>query len=65
MGQPRMGRHSLSLTRRTFWAKYPFGVPTSVGELACFHRLGVQSQLEMDLETDIILHEPTKLKIDE
>lgn len=58
-----MGRHSLSLTCKTFWATLEF--PQVWVELACLHRLGVQSQLEMGIETDIFLHEPTKFKIEE
>lgn len=52
MGRPSLGRHSLSLTLRIFWAKYPFGVPTSVGGACVPSRLRVQSQLEVALETD-------------
>lgn len=34
-------------------------------ELACLLRPGVQSQLEVGLQTDIFLLEPLKLKVDE
>lgn len=43
-----MGRHSLS-DPRIFWAKYPLVWV----ELVCLPRQGIQSQLEMGLQTDV------------
>lgn len=52
MGRPSMGRHFLSLTLRIFWAKYPFGVPTSVGGVCVPSQTKSPTQLEVALETD-------------
>lgn len=65
MGQPSMWRHSLSLTPESSGPHTLLEFPQVWVELACLHRLEVQSQLEVDLQTDIFLHEPAKLKVAE
>lgn len=53
MGQPSMGRHSLSLTPESSGPGTLLGSPQVRVEFACLHSLGVESQLEVDLQTHL------------
>lgn len=59
-----MGRYSLSLTPESSGPSTLLGFPQVWVGFARLHRLGVQAQLEVDLQTDIFLREPVKLFAD-